>query len=152
WRHWARLHDSPFAPLRVVRASSPGLLLRFMTGSFSRQRLASCAHGLADAQQIAFAIAKPHCTFASPALTRIVTNHVRDSVRVLRTREVVRLEHNAPHAELSYRGFDIVHIPCHLRVRARRNAAGFEQREFACGTAVEQPAGSLLAWLQPELF
>ena len=100
---------------------------------------------------IALAVAEPRGALAR-ALARVVALDVGDAVDRLQAREVVLLEHHAAAPQLGDGGLDVVDLPAHLRVLARRGAGRLEQRELAAAAAVEQAAGPLLDRLEPELL
>src|SRR4051812_25225709 len=114
---------------------------------------ASVAHGLADAEHVALAVAEPAGTLADRVLARIVALDVGDAVHGAKARHVDLLEHDAALLELAHGGVDVVHLPAHLGERARRGALRLEEREVAAvRRPVEEAAGPLVDRLEAELL
>src|SRR4051794_39596529 len=80
------------------------------------------AHGLADAEHVALAVAEPRTTLADSVLARVVAGDLGDSPDRPHPGEVDFLEHDAAALQRGDRGVDVVDLPGHLRERPRRRA------------------------------
>src|SRR5919106_539169 len=107
-------------------------------------------HGLADAEQIAFAVVEPHPPLAD-ALGRVVPLDLGDAVDGPQPRHVVFLEHDTPGPQLFDGSVDVVDLPAHLRVSPRRLAGRLEQCERDAAAFVAEPALALLDRLEAQL-
>src|SRR3954467_13075770 len=84
---------------------------------------------LADAEHVAFAVAKPGGHLPG-SLAGIVAGHLGDAVDGLQPRQVNLLENNSAPAQFGYRGDNIVDRESHLSERAGRGTGRLEQREL----------------------
>src|SRR5207248_4993616 len=99
---------------------------------------------LADRQKVALTVPEPGASLAAAALARVVPGDLDDPVNRRQLRQVVLLEHHTTSLELGDDRLDVVHLPGHLGVGARRCAGRFEQHELAAGASIEETAGTLL--------
>src|SRR5215831_4407738 len=90
--------------------------------------LAGLLDRLADAVQVALAVAEPGGPLAAPG-GRVVSGHLRDPVDGAQPGHVHFLEHHAAPAQLGDRRVDVVDLPGQLGVLPGRPARGLEDRE-----------------------
>src|SRR5262245_43898196 len=95
------------------------------------------AYGLADAEEVAFAVAEPRAPLAD-ALRWIVALDVGDRADGAHPRCVHLLELDASAPQLGDRRVDVGDVERHLRVVARRLAARLEERERCLAQSIQQ--------------
>src|SRR5262245_58235353 len=106
---------------------------------------------LADAEQIAFAVAEPGASLSS-TFGRIVPVDVGDAVDRLHAGQVEFLELDTPRLEVGDRDFDVVDRPPHLRRFARSLARRLEDDEIRRATLIAQSARPFFDGNESELL
>src|SRR5262245_49447759 len=114
-------------------------------------RVLSLANGLAEAQEVPLAVPEPGGALTN-ASRRVIALHLGDAVHRDKAGNVDLLEHHPTVPQLGNHGHDVIDLPRHLGMAARRHARRLEQREPPAAAPVAQPAGPLLDWLQAELL
>src|SRR6202008_2174284 len=79
---------------------------------------------LPDPDQVPLAVLEPGGALADTALARVAALDLGDAVDRPQPGHVVVLERDPSRAQLGHRGVDVVYLPAHLGVLARRAAAG----------------------------
>jgi hypothetical protein len=107
--------------------------------------------GLADAEQVAFAVAEPGRALAGRGGAGVVAFDGGDSVGRMQARQVVFLEGDPASPKFGDGRIEVIDFPRHLGVFARWGAGGLEEGEFTASAAVAQTSGAFLDWLQAKL-
>src|SRR3954452_5117056 len=140
-----RLITDPYITVSSLDAPRPTL-------TQGRDGEGSAPDRLADAEQVALAVAKPGGTLPGAALAGVIALDLRDAVGRGQPRNVVLLEDDAAVPELAHRRLDVVDLPPHLRVLARRCARRLKDRELTAAAAIAKAARPHLDRLQAQLL
>src|SRR5215211_4851686 len=109
------------------------------------------AHGLADADQVPFAVAEPRAPLAT-TFGRVIALDVGDAVDRAQAGDVDLLEDDAASPQFGDDGLDVLDLERHLGVITRSGAGRLEHGEIPAATPVPQAALSFLDRLQAELL
>ena len=96
---------------------------------------------LAHREQVSLSIVEPGGALADSAVRRIIASDLRNAVNCSKPGHVVVLEYDSPVAQLGDNRFDIINLPGHLGVLARRPTARFKQRKASGSAFIAQSTG-----------
>jgi hypothetical protein len=106
---------------------------------------------LADAEQVPLTVPEPSGPLAN-ASRRVVPLDLGDAVNRPKARDIDLLEDHPAAPQLLDHGLDVVDLPRHLGMAARRHASRLKQRKVSAAAPVAQATGPLLDRFQAELL